>query len=142
MHTLTHISCIHRTRMHSHSAAAFGFMMEEGYSKTLRIIPATLYILAFSIGMGPIPWLVCTELYPSRVRSLAVSLSTVVNWASGFVVTMTFSAFSNALGEFVVLYFYATICLLGCLFAIFILPETKGKSLEEIEQMFLARPLE
>ena len=71
---------------------------------------SVFYIAAFSFGVGPIPWLICVELYPSSVRSLAVSWSTVVNWTMGFLVTLTFSAAQASVGLSGLFFLYAAVC--------------------------------
>jgi SP family facilitated glucose transporter-like MFS transporter 8 len=92
------------------SCVAFGYVLQQHLSSTLSMICALCYVAFFSFGLGPMPWVVCTELYPARVRTMAVSLSTVVNWTCGFVITLTFSMLSNALGKGGVMYLYGTIC--------------------------------
>ena len=119
------------------ACVVFGFFIQNDYTVGAKMVAAIAYILAFSIGMGPIPWVMCSEMFPAHVRSFAMSLCTVTNWSMGFIVTMTFSAFSNAVGQYGVLYVYAGVCAGGVLFAVSVLPETKGKSLEEVERMFL-----
>lgn len=61
----------------------------------------------------PIPWLICTELYPNSVRSLAVSWSTVMNWSMGFLVTMTFTMAKSSMGLNGLFYLYTAVC---CMF--------------------------
>lgn len=56
------------------AAIAFGYSLQENYASSAKISCAMVYIAVFSFGLGPIPWLVCAELYPARVRTLAVSL--------------------------------------------------------------------
>ncbi len=56
------------------SAIAFGYSLQQNYALAVTIACAMVYIAVFSFGLGPIPWLVCAELYPARVRTLAVSL--------------------------------------------------------------------
>lgn len=69
----------------------------------------------------------------------ATAQSTVTNWSCGFLITLTFSLLSDALGQSGVLYCYAGVCLAGGVFVLTILPETRGMSLEEVEQMFIER---
>lgn len=121
--------------------AIAGIMMGVAYqlqwSSLIRIIIVMVYLAFFAIGVGPMPWLVCAEIYPSSVRELAMSFSTFVNWASAFGVTSSVSAFQQLILPQGVFWFYSAVSILGAVFVYLVLPETKDKSLEEIEQFFL-----
>lgn len=93
-----------------------------------------IYVLGFSIGFGPIPWLMLGEILPSRIRGTAASLATGFNWTCTFIVTKTFHNIIEAINMYGTVWLFAVICLLGLLFVIFFVPETRGKSLEEIEK--------
>ena len=95
-----------------------------------------LYVCFFAIGLGPLPWLVGSEIFLSSVRGLAMSVATVVNWTSAFIVTATFRLMQDALGAHGVFWFYACVALAGAAFVQALLPETRGKSLDEIERLF------
>ena len=104
------------------------------FAKWCALVSLLLYIAFFSIGMGSTPWTVNSEIYPLRLRSIAVGLATMANWISNFVVSMTFlSIMSSEPGEVL-----AWVVLAG--FALFwvyyVIPETKGKRLEEILPSF------
>jgi SP family arabinose:H+ symporter-like MFS transporter len=90
------------------------------------------YVASFSIGMGGIYWVVVTEIFPTRVRGAASSLSVVFLWGGNYLVSLFFPAMLAALhgGAF---YVFAFMCLLCFFFILFCMPETKGKSLEQIE---------
>lgn len=92
-----------------------------------------IYVLGFSIGFGPIPWLMLGEILPSKIRGTAASLATGFNWTCTFIVTKTFQNIIDAIYMHGTLWLFAVICIGGLLFVIFFVPETKGKSLEEIE---------
>ncbi len=90
------------------------------------------YVSSFSIGMGGIYWVVVSEIFPTRVRGAAASLSVVFLWGGNYVVSQFFPAMLAALGGNV-FYVYALMCLLCFVFVLLYVPETKGKTLEQIE---------
>ena len=65
------------------SCLFFGYTLQSNMSSTTSLVGALFYVALFSLGLGPMPWVVCTELYPARVRTLAVSMSTIMNWCAG-----------------------------------------------------------
>ena len=94
------------------------------------------YIISFALGVGPLPWLLGSEIFPSQIRSMAMALSTVVNWACSFLVTLFFDDMTMAMGQAGLFVFYGAICILGTGFVFTMVPETRGKTLEEIEELF------
>jgi SP family arabinose:H+ symporter-like MFS transporter len=90
------------------------------------------YVASFSIGMGGIYWVVVTEVFPTRVRGVASSLSVVFLWGGNFLVSQFFPAMLEVLAG-KVFYVFAFMCLLCFFFILWCVPETKGKSLEQIE---------
>lgn len=90
------------------------------------------YVSSFSIGMGGIYWVVVSEIFPTRVRGAAASLSVVFLWGGNYLVSQFFPAMLASLGGHV-FYFYALMCLLCFVFVLTYVPETKGKTLEQIE---------
>lgn len=119
----------------------FFWLQNNDYSisGTVALLNVIVYIACFSIGLGSIPWLIMSEIFPSRVRGPASSLATLLNWTCSFIVTETFSSIKAALHEQGVFWLYAAICLLGVAFVYFKLPETKGRTLEEIQMHFEGR---
>lgn len=93
-----------------------------------------LYVLGFSIGFGPIPWLMLGEILPSRIRGTAASLATGLNFTCTFIITTSFHKIVQLINMSGAMWLYSVVCILGLLFVIFFVPETKGKSLEEIEK--------
>ncbi|KAG8187253.1 hypothetical protein JTE90_019146 [Oedothorax gibbosus] len=95
-----------------------------------------VYIAGFSIGLGPIPWLMMSEMSPIRGRSLICGLGTAFSWLFVFIITKTFLQIEDLVGDFGAYWIYSGFCLLACFFTLYFIPETKGKSLEEIENHF------
>lgn len=98
-----------------------------------------VYVSSFAISLGPIAWLIISEIYPIKIRGLAMSLATVSNWAFNMVVALSFLPMIDFLGESYTFLSFAAICLLGWVFCFKYVPETKGKSLEEIENDWLRK---
>jgi sugar porter (SP) family MFS transporter len=93
-----------------------------------------LYIASFAIGLGPVFWLMISEIYPIGVRSKAMAVSTMVNWAANFVVAGTFLTVSAAITRQGTFFIYTGIAVVAFLFFLLKVPETRGKSLEQIQQ--------
>lgn len=119
------------------SGTIIGFAYWFKWSQVSIIVLVMAYLAFFSLGVGPLPWLVCSEIFPSRGRELAMSIATFVNWASAFGVTASMGAFERMIGATGVFWFYSALGFLGAIFVYTTLPETKGKTLEEIEYEFL-----
>lgn len=100
----------------------------------LPLITFMVYVLGFSLGFGPIPWLMMGEILPARIRGPAASISTAFNWSCTFVVTKTFPLIKNGLGAHFTFWMYGCIVIGALIFSIIVVPETKGISLEDIER--------
>lgn len=106
----------------------------------LPVLLLTLCAIAcYAISLAPITWVLISEIFPNRVRGLAVSVSVSALWIASFVLTYTFPVISESLGASGTFWLYAAICFAGFAFVFFRVPETKGKSLEQIEVEISAR---
>ncbi|MBU0895945.1 MAG: sugar porter family MFS transporter [Candidatus Omnitrophica bacterium] len=101
--------------------------------KMLTVLSVVLYIASFAISLGPIFWLIISEIYPLGVRGRAMSIATLANWGFNLVVASTFLTFIDKLGKAGTFWLYAVICVTGLIFCYLYVPETKGRSLEDIE---------
>lgn len=98
-----------------------------------------LYMASFAVGMGPVVWVVLAEIFPTRTRGLAMGIATVALWLADFLITQTAPMMYAAWGPAFAFWSYALMCVVCLIFVSAFLPETKGKTLEEIERMFLRR---
>jgi SP family galactose:H+ symporter-like MFS transporter len=123
------------------SALAIVFMTDarSTLGSGVAVISLMVYVGAFAISLGPIFWLLNAELYPLRIRSKAASVGTMANWTFNFIVSLTFLLLIDALGRSGAFFFYAAICLLTFAFCKAFVPETKGKALEDIQEIFRER---
>jgi SP family arabinose:H+ symporter-like MFS transporter len=96
-----------------------------------------LYIAFFASAMGPLVWVVMAEIFPTRVRGSAMAIATVALWLSDFAVTLTFPVISDRMNESAAFWLYAVMCFIDFFFIWMVLPETKGRPLEEIERRWL-----
>jgi sugar porter (SP) family MFS transporter len=90
-------------------------------------------IACYAMSLAPATWVVIAEIFPNRIRSSAMAIAVTALWTACFLLTYTFPLLNAALGAAGTFWTYAAICLAGLLFLVFRLPETKGKTLEEIE---------
>jgi SP family sugar porter-like MFS transporter len=90
-------------------------------------------IALYSCSLAPVTWVVLSEIFPNRIRGTAMALAVFALWAACFSLTYTFPLLTHALGRAGTFWIYAAICVLGFWFILSRLPETKGKTLEEIE---------
>jgi SP family arabinose:H+ symporter-like MFS transporter len=114
--------------------AAFRFPVLPASALLLIIL---LYIAFFASAMGPLVWVVMAEIFPIKVRGSAMGLATLVLWVADFAVTLTFPVISDKFHPSTAFWIYAAMCACDLVFIWFFLPETKGKSLEEIERGWL-----
>ncbi|KAG7385589.1 hypothetical protein PHYPSEUDO_001241 [Phytophthora pseudosyringae] len=98
-----------------------------------------MYLAFFASGMGCMPWTINAEIYPLRVRSFALSISTSVNWVSNLLVSFTFLSTIDALAPYGAFWLYAIVSLFGFAYLWRELPETKGLELDEIQRIFASR---
>lgn len=101
----------------------------------LPILSMMLFIALFSLGFGPIPWVSSSELFPNEIKANASSAAATFNWFLAFIVTKFYINLKDSIGGDSTFYIFSGISLVGTLFVIFIVPETKGKSQVEVQRM-------
>lgn len=103
----------------------------SGFPMLLLVISA---IACYAMSLAPVVWVVLSEIFPARIRGAAMAVSTFFLWIACFLLTYTFPLLNEYLKASGTFWVYGGICLVGFLFIRSYLPETKGKSLEEIEK--------
>ena len=98
------------------------------------IILVVAAIACYAMTLGPCTWVLISELFPNRVRAIAVATCTFALWVGSSTLTYTFPLLNKLLGSYGTFWIYALVCLCGFLFFLRRLPETKGKSLEQLEK--------
>lgn len=101
----------------------------------LPLLSLSSYVIVFSLGFGPIPWMLLAEIFPSRIKGTASSLVCLFNWACVFVITKLFPVFKASFGAGITFWNFTVCCCVGILFVWVLVPETKGKSLLEVQAM-------
>ena len=118
----------------------FVFRMPTGGALAwLAVVTLMVYVASFAISLGPIFWLLISEIYPLRVRGIAEGTAAGVNWAFNFLVSVTFLTLLELLGPSLTFWVYALLAIASWLFSYYLVPETKGRTLEEIEHSFRHR---
>jgi SP family galactose:H+ symporter-like MFS transporter len=104
---------------------------EQGW---LAVFILMAYVASFAISLGPIFWLLIAEIYPLKIRGIAEGTAAGTNWAANLLASLTFLSLVQALGPSWTFWLYGLLTIGSPLFSYFMVPETKGRTLEEIEQ--------
>jgi MFS family permease len=104
----------------------------------LAVISMMVYVASFAISLGPIFWLLISEIYPLEIRSSTEGLAATVNWGSNLLVTLTFLTLVQTLGASRAFWLYGLFAVGAWVFSFYRVPETKGRTLEEIEDFWRA----
>lgn len=107
----------------------------------IAVASMVLYIASFAMSLGPIMWLIISEIFPLNIRGVGASLAISASWAFNMLVSLTFLTLIQWIGTSYTFWLYAVLCVLSWIFVYFIVPETKNCSLEQIESnLRLGRP--
>jgi MFS family permease len=112
---------------------SFALPQLSGLVGWIAVSSLMVYVGSFAVGLGPVFWLVLSEIYPLRVRGRAMSVGTIANWGANLVVALSFLTLTQVLGKSATFWLYAVISIGAWAFAFCLVPETKGRTLEDIE---------
>lgn len=129
------------------SLAAVGFAFRSlgdpgastAVAGTVTLVALVVFIVSFAFSLGPVTWTVINEIFPGRVRGRAVAVATAVNWGSAFLVSEFFLTLVGAIGISATFGLFAFFCVVGGLWVWRQVPETKGRSLEQIQALWADR---
>ncbi|MEJ5994978.1 sugar porter family MFS transporter [Pedobacter sp. Du54] len=110
------------------------FMLQNSYSAGLISIFVLLAISVYAISLAPVTWVLIAEIFPNKIRGAASSVAIVSLWTAYFILVFTFPILAKKLGTYGPFYLYSAICFLGFLFIRKKVKETKGQTLEELEE--------
>lgn len=113
------------------------FMLQNQAAPGLVSIFVLLAIAMYATSLAPVTWVLISEIFPNKIRGLASSVAIVSLWIAYFILVFTFPILAEVLGTYGPFYLYAGICLLGFLFVKSKVRETKGQTLEELEQQLI-----
>ena len=103
-------------------------------SGIFMVVLVVAAIACYAMTLGPVTWVLLSEIFPNKVRGVAVATGTFALWVASFILTYTFPFLNKALGTAGTFWIYTAICAAGLVFFLFRMPETKGKSLEQLEK--------
>jgi len=112
---------------------AFALPQLSGSLGWIAVVSLMVYVGSFAVGLGPVFWLILSEIYPLRIRGRAMSVGTVTNWSANLIVALSFLTLTQVLGKAATFWLYGVVSIGAWFFAFFLVPETKGRSLEQIE---------
>lgn len=116
-----------------------GYFYYIGLTGWPMLVLVLLAIAAYAVSMAPVTWVVISEIFPNRFRGIAMAISTFALWVASATLVQTFPFLNTTLGASGTFWIYGLICLMGFVFVNFKLPETKNKSLEEIETLLFRK---
>lgn len=103
---------------------------------SISTVSVVSYFCCFVMGFGPIPNILCSEIFPTRVRGICIAICALVFWIGDIIVTYSLPVLLNSIGLAGVFGIYAIVCVISCIFVFMKVPETKGMPLEVITEFF------
>lgn len=116
----------------------FFYLKDEGSESidSLEWLPITslcIFMVAFSLGFGPVPWLMAGEIFAPDIKGLLVAVAGTTSWLLAFVITKFFTNLKDAIGNGPTFWLFMGFCVIGFIFVTLFVPETKGKSFQQIQ---------
>lgn len=108
----------------------------------LALIGLALYIIFFSPGMGTVPWIVNSEIYPFRYRGICGGIAATANWISNLIVAQSFLTLTQVIGTSWTFFIFGALSVVALFFVLIYVPETKGLPIEEVEKMLESRTIQ
>jgi SP family arabinose:H+ symporter-like MFS transporter len=114
-----------------------GIAFQTGHTAgPLVLVFILLYVASFAISLGPVVWVIMSEIFPNRIRGKATAIASMALWAADYVVSQSFPPLLGSAGPAATFWIYGSMALLTFFFTWRVVPETRGKSLEEIEALW------
>jgi SP family galactose:H+ symporter-like MFS transporter len=101
--------------------------------KIVLLLAVVLYIFGFAVSWGPVVWIVCSEIFPLKGREVGMTITTMVNWTFAGILMRYALSFMEYFGKSLLFYLFAAFCVLAIVFVALFVPETKGVTLENLE---------
>ena len=108
----------------------------DGFPPSITLISLCCFIFGFALGIGPMAWLIMSEIFSTQVRGVASGMAVLVNWLCCFIVIKFYGHMETSMHSYGTYWFFAAVCFACMIYAFVFLPETKGKTLEEMEELF------
>lgn len=108
-------------------------------SGIFMVVLVVLAIACYAMSLGPVTWVLLSEIFPGKIRGIAMAASTFALWMGSFTLTYSFPFLNQGLGTYGTFWIYTAICALGFVYFYRVLPETKGKSLEDLENKLIKK---
>src|ERR1700682_4653756 len=116
----------------------FRMSSHTGALAWLAVLSMMAYVASFAISLGPIFWLLISEIYPLKIRNSAEGVAATLNWGSNLLITSTFLTLVERFGPSWTFWLYGVSAIAAWIFSYYFVPETKGRTLEEIEDLWRA----
>jgi Sugar (and other) transporter len=120
------------------NASYFSFIESSADSSNFSWLPVmslSIFVLGFGIGMGPVSYVLLGELFLQEAKVYVAPVAQTLNFAFSFVISLTFLMLIDAIGLGPTFFMFTGFCALALVFTVFFIPETKGKTIEEIQKL-------
>ncbi|XP_075032549.1 solute carrier family 2, facilitated glucose transporter member 10 [Mixophyes fleayi] len=121
---------------HPESSFRAGMLTNHTILNWITLLSLMAFVSAFSVGFGPMTWLVLSEIYPAEIRGRAFAFCNSLNWGTNLLITLSFLDVIESIGLSWTFFLYGLMGVAATVFIYFFIPETKGRTLEEIDEQF------